>query len=282
MEEERKRLKETQMLNGEIEVNDEEELKFEERDIMSVPAHPRDNRIKATTRNLRIIEDTAKYLFNLNEDSARYDPKSRSMAEDPNPDRQKGENKNFRGDKMAKFTGDAPKLVEQEKFVWEMVKKNNAELNSVAMPTSTEMAFRKFKASAQNSANERNEELMANYGEENKKRNPDLPLIIGQTENYVEYSKDGQVISSPYETSAALSKYKEDIFPRNHNSVWGSFWSKTMGWGFSCCHSFDRESECEGEIGKKKNLAKEFKKEMKAKNLHSRRKRSRSRSESPN
>jgi len=35
--------------------------------------------------NLRIREDTAKYLRNLDPNSAPYDPKSRSMKENPNP-----------------------------------------------------------------------------------------------------------------------------------------------------------------------------------------------------
>ena len=37
-------------------------------------------------RNLRIREDTAKYLRNLNPNSAYYDPKTRSMRDNPNPD----------------------------------------------------------------------------------------------------------------------------------------------------------------------------------------------------
>ncbi|KAK4760752.1 hypothetical protein SAY87_005645 [Trapa incisa] len=37
-----------------------------------------------TVRNLR--EDTAKYLLNLDVNSAYYDPKTRSMREDPLPD----------------------------------------------------------------------------------------------------------------------------------------------------------------------------------------------------
>lgn len=37
-------------------------------------------------RNLRIREDTAKYLLNLDTNSAYYDPKTRSMREDPLPD----------------------------------------------------------------------------------------------------------------------------------------------------------------------------------------------------
>lgn len=42
-------------------------------------------------RNLRIREDTAKYLLNLNPDSAYYDPKTRSMREDPRPDSDAGD-----------------------------------------------------------------------------------------------------------------------------------------------------------------------------------------------
>lgn len=42
------------------------------------PAKP-----KTTTRNLRIREDTAKYLVNLDVNSAYYCPKSRSMRENP-------------------------------------------------------------------------------------------------------------------------------------------------------------------------------------------------------
>ncbi len=38
-----------------------------------------------TVRNLRIREDRAKYLYNLDPESAYYDPKTRSMRENPNP-----------------------------------------------------------------------------------------------------------------------------------------------------------------------------------------------------
>ncbi len=38
-----------------------------------------------TVRNLRIREDRAKYLYNLDPESAYYDPKTRSMRDNPNP-----------------------------------------------------------------------------------------------------------------------------------------------------------------------------------------------------
>jgi Pre-mRNA splicing Prp18-interacting factor len=42
-----------------------------------------DTKTRITVRNLRIREDTAKYLRNLDPDSAYYDPKTRSMREAP-------------------------------------------------------------------------------------------------------------------------------------------------------------------------------------------------------
>jgi len=42
-----------------------------------------DQRQTVSVRNLRIREDTAKYLRNLDPESAFYDPKTRSMRENP-------------------------------------------------------------------------------------------------------------------------------------------------------------------------------------------------------
>lgn len=44
-----------------------------------------DSKQRITVRNLRIREDTAKYLRNLDPNSAYYDPKTRSMRDNPNP-----------------------------------------------------------------------------------------------------------------------------------------------------------------------------------------------------
>lgn len=58
-----------------------------------------------SVRNLRIREDTAKYLYNLNPESAHYDPKSRSMRADPQPHKPANE-KAFMGDNFTRQTGD--------------------------------------------------------------------------------------------------------------------------------------------------------------------------------
>lgn len=58
-----------------------------------------------SVRNLRIREDTAKYLLNLDANSAHYDPKSRSMREDPLPFKDASE-KAFQGDNFVRRSGD--------------------------------------------------------------------------------------------------------------------------------------------------------------------------------
>jgi pre-mRNA-processing factor SLU7 len=46
-----------------------------------------DTKSRTTVRNLRIREDTAKYLLNLDVNSAYYDPKTRSMRDNPLKDK---------------------------------------------------------------------------------------------------------------------------------------------------------------------------------------------------
>ena len=62
--------------------------------------------MKVTARNLRIREDTAKYLRNLDPNSAYYDPKSRSMRDNPHPEIAPDQT-DFAGDNFARMSGDA-------------------------------------------------------------------------------------------------------------------------------------------------------------------------------
>ncbi len=79
------------------------------------------NQMKVTARNLRIREDTAKYLRNLDPNSAYYDPKSRSMRDNPNPELDANEVQ-FAGDNFARISGDAIGLAQTQVFAWDMEK----------------------------------------------------------------------------------------------------------------------------------------------------------------
>ena len=74
----------------------------------------RDPKVRTAVRNLRQREDIAKYLRNLDPNSAVYNAKSRTMRDNPCPN---DEANTFKGDNWVKFTGDAPKLMEMEAFM---------------------------------------------------------------------------------------------------------------------------------------------------------------------
>lgn len=65
------------------ESEDEDDDKYV--DEIDMPGTKVDSKQRITVRNLRIREDTAKYLRNLDPNSAFYDPKTRSMRDNPNP-----------------------------------------------------------------------------------------------------------------------------------------------------------------------------------------------------
>ena len=86
-DEARKTKKQDEFLGNKTESeNESQDEDFKEKEFNNnAPVAGRDPRTKTTTRDLRIREDTAKYLLNLDENSAYYDAKSRSMRENPNP-----------------------------------------------------------------------------------------------------------------------------------------------------------------------------------------------------
>ena len=66
---------------GDSDSDNEDEDKYA--DDLDMPGTKVDSKQRITVRNLRIREDTAKYLRNLDPNSAYYDPKTRSMRDNP-------------------------------------------------------------------------------------------------------------------------------------------------------------------------------------------------------
>lgn len=79
----------------------------------------------ATSKSLNIGSDYSKYLLSLNLDSAYYDPKSRSMRENPLPGM---DDKAFKGENHVRLSGDTSKFREIEGFISQANDKNR-ELN---------------------------------------------------------------------------------------------------------------------------------------------------------
>jgi pre-mRNA-processing factor SLU7 len=225
----------------------------------------RDDRSRQTVRTLRIREDTAKYLRNLDVNSAYYDAKTRSMREDPNPE---DPDSVYRGDNFVRAGGEADEYRRLTAFAWDAAARGET-VHPQAIPSQAELSFKEFKTKKDDLADRRRREVLERYGGAEHLDSLPAELRLAQTEHYEEYSRDGRVVaggapgapgSAPARaapTRAGVpSKYNEDIFVNNHTAVWGSWWCKGR-WGYGCCASEIRNSYCTGEAGKRAREAAE-------------------------
>merc|ERR1712083_741808 len=95
--------------------SDEDEDKYVDK--MDMPGTKVDAAERYTVRNLRIREDTAKYLRNLDPNSAHYDPKTRSMRKNPYESTgKKDEEVEFAGDNFMRVSGDTVDHAKSQMF----------------------------------------------------------------------------------------------------------------------------------------------------------------------
>ncbi|KAI9655819.1 MAG: mRNA splicing protein [Bathelium mastoideum] len=199
-----------------------------------------------STRNLRIREDTAKYLLNLDLESAKYDPKTRSMVDS-------GATADNAAALVAeegfmRASGDAAEFEKAQRYAWETQERDGEKaLHLQAMPTSGEFMRKKQLEEKRKVKGEQKKALLDKYGgqEHLQQKRPE----VAETERYVEYDDRGKVIKGE-SAKKAKSKYAEDVFINNHTSAWGSWWSN-FKWGYACCHSTSKNSYCTGEEGKR-------------------------------
>ncbi|KAK2757345.1 mRNA splicing protein [Arachnomyces sp. PD_36] len=200
------------------------------------------------TRNLRIREDTAKYLLNLDLDSAKYDPKTRSMVDMGAQSDQASAL--VAEDNFMKASGDAAEFERAQRYAWETQERGDKNKQHLqANPTSGEFFRKKEKEEADAKLQTRRKALLDKYGGEQHLQPSELhKTAVIENERFVEYDETGAIKGEP--KKAAKSKYAEDVMVNNHTSVWGSWWSNFQ-WGYSCCHSTVKNSYCTGEEGKK-------------------------------
>ncbi|GLJ05215.1 hypothetical protein SUGI_0013910 [Cryptomeria japonica] len=198
-----------------------------------------------TVRNLRIREDTAKYLLNLDVNSAHYDPKNRSMREDPLLDSDPNE-KFYGGDNQYRITGQAQDFRQLNIHAWEAFEKGQ-DIHLQAAPSQAELLYREFKIKKEKLKSQTKEDILRKYGNAASEDKLPTELLLGQSERQVEYDRAGRVIKGQ-EKTAPKSKYEEDLFINNHTSVWGSWW-KDHQWGYKCCKQTIKNSYCTGLAG---------------------------------
>lgn len=221
--------------------------------------------------DLRMREDTARYLVNLDIDSAKYDPKRRKIVDggaflDDSA-------RLFAEENFAKASGDAEAFEKAERYAWEVHDKTgDASLHMQANPTAAAHRRKLDQEEARKKQKEMDDLMREKYGVApsddvpglddkaaggesggqvtvSKKKAALLATAVASSEHFIEYDESGHVKDKYQAKRADRSKYAEDVFPLNHTSVWGSWWNNFQ-WGYACCHSFVRNSYCTGADGK--------------------------------
>lgn len=218
----------------------EEEDEDKYADGVDMPGTKVDSKQRITVRNLRIREDTAKYLRNLDPNSAFYDPKTRSMRENPNPSKN-AEDVEFAGENFMRYSGDTQRHATAQLFAWEAHGKG-VDVHVLAEPTKLELLQNEYDTRKEEFKDSVKDNVLKKYGGEEYLKVPPKQLLLAQTETYVEYARDGRIIKGA-EKQIIRSRYEEDVLVNNHTAVWGSFW-KEGDWGYKCCHAFIKNSWC--------------------------------------
>uniref|UniRef100_A0A914HIL5 Pre-mRNA-splicing factor SLU7 n=1 Tax=Globodera rostochiensis TaxID=31243 RepID=A0A914HIL5_GLORO len=250
MEETRKLIRADQLK----EAGDENKKAEEDEDIYAEDASApgqsvdMDSRTRITVRNLRIREDTAKYLYSLDPNGAYYDPKSRSMRENPykNVPGKESEAAKFSGENFVRFTGEVAEANEAQVFAWQ-ARCKGIDVHTLAEPTRLEALKREFEKQKGEKKLTLKNELLDKYGGEEHLHSLPRELLLAQTEKYVEYNRKGRVIKGD-DRPTSRSRYEENVCTNNHSTVWGSYWRDGQ-WGYACCHQFLKCSYCIGEQG---------------------------------
>ena len=201
-----------------------------------------------STRNLRLREDTAKYLLNLDLDSAKYDPKTRTMVDS-------GATADNAAALVAeegfmKASGDAAEFDAASRAAWESQERGDRNKTHMqANPTSGEYFRKKEAEEKKKQQEEQKTRLLEKYGDqESFRRDEKLIPKIEESERFVEYDEKGKI--KGLEPVKTKSSYVENVRINNHTDVWGSWWRNFM-WGYACCHSTTKNSYCTGEDGKR-------------------------------
>ncbi|KAL7543549.1 hypothetical protein ACHAXR_012835 [Thalassiosira sp. AJA248-18] len=244
--------------------------------------------MKVTARNLRIREDTAKYLRNLDPNSAYYDPKSRSMRDNPygndaddgsnlQQQQQAAESLGFAGDNFSRISGDAVKLAETQLFAWDAEKKLGMEgaVHVQADPSKAELMRKKVETRGKDMKEKKRQAVLDRYGGEEylegtgsksanggagaqKETREERATRFGVSHAEQEYGRDGRLAAASSGGAAKQKKrmpipckYEEDIYPNGHTAIWGSYFHKgAFQWGFADDHSLIRSSYGTGANGR--------------------------------
>ena len=198
-------------------------------------------------KQLRIREDTAKYLLNLDLDSARYDPKSRRMIDEGATNDTASQLVAEEG--FVRQSGDAAEFERAQRSAWDSQETGSSGLHLQANPTGGEYYRKKEAEEAERKKLEQRKLLADKYGDQTQfKADEETKPSVIESERFMEYDERGKIKRKT--KGRAKSSYAEDVMINNHTAVWGSWWDD-FKWGYACCHSTVKNSYCSGDEGKK-------------------------------
>ncbi|PWN41513.1 hypothetical protein IE81DRAFT_367443 [Ceraceosorus guamensis] len=234
--------------SSEDEDQDDEDKYAEKADM---PGQKVNTDTRQSMRNLRIREDRAKYLYNLDVDSAYYDPKTRSMREAPDQSI-RPEDAQFAGDNFTRGKGDAAKMQELQLFAWQSEARGH-DVHFQANPTVNELQHKEYQQKREKLRDTIKGSILERYGGAEHFASLPKELLGGQTEDYVEYSSTGQPVLPQNRITAAPSGSGDGprkLYDGNHTQPWGTYFDEDSGkYGYDCCHSTIRNSYCTGKAG---------------------------------
>lgn len=127
-----------------------------------MPGQEVDLKARMTVRNLRLREDTAKYLRNLDPDSAYYDPKTRSMRENPHPDKP-NDQLDYLGDNQYMNTGESVDIPKMQVFAWQAAELGMT-ISAQATPTEAAVRYKEHVQKKKEQDSEAKRRLIEKYG----------------------------------------------------------------------------------------------------------------------
>jgi len=207
---------------------------------------------RQTVRNLRIRENTAKYLYNLDvndQEAPTYDPKTRALRGKPDGLVPKEHIQNF-----ILASGDALNSYQQQFSFAAQTQQTGDSKSAVSItadPTRNELAFKKFKSKREEVKTSVRKELLDRYGgQEHLEPAFDPDLLLEQSDLYQEYRPDGEILKAPSKL-VPKSRYEEDVMNGNHTTAWGSWFDpKSSQWGYACCRCPHKLGYCTGKYRK--------------------------------
>lgn len=212
-------------------------------------------------RTLRVKEEKARYLQDLSEDAAVFNPKSRTLRSEEDGVI------NERGQFIRRLTGKAEEHSRYRKLADEAAE-NGGTIHMEKGPTASLLKFKELEKARRQEDEKLRSSLLDKYGgQEYLDKNRPQEVDEAPNDKYIEYTETGEIIKknsaekeesvdqdkeTEKSESIAKSKYEEDVYPGNHTSIWGSYW-KDSKWGYACCHSLLKQSYCTGAKGREIN-----------------------------